>query len=647
MIERRPSFTLSTMSLPRLFSALCLSILLGLLQLAGCATGVRPEAPALDERLQQQVTAYEQAGDHLAAAELYLGQASKARSPRREDLLLHGAASLIRAGDTLRATAILDGLVAAELTEDQQQYYTVNRAKLAILASHPDAALALLQDVPESGRHVADYRRLRAEALGLQDNHYLEARERVVLDPLLASEPALQLENQFGIWQALNGLSDTELQQLRTAPPPDTLSGWMELVELTRLYLQQPDALAEVVPHWQMRYIGHPASGPFIDELLGNMRAAGQPPGQVAVLLPLSGKLAGPSAAVRDGILAAYYDTPDHLRQSTLRIYDTGTDPLTVPLVYDQAVQEGAQFVIGPLRKEAVQALVQQQDLPVPVLALNHIEPQDAQNPAVFQFGLAPEDEAREVAQRAWQEGYTRAVILVPENEWSERVTAAFVDQWILLGGFILEQQRYQSTEADHGPAISALLNLDSSKLRKTRLVRLLGQPLEYEPRRRQDVDFVFLLASAEQARLIRPQLKFYRASSVPVLSTSHIYSGRIDTGRDIDMNGLQFCDMPWLLDDDSSWQHLKQSITGRWPSESARYGRLHALGVDAWRITPYLGQLGGGMFGNYYGVTGTLQIDSGQQVHRTLQWAQFRQGRPVALAEPVDTTTEAPAPQP
>ena len=58
--------------------------------------------------------------DHLAAAELYLGQASKARSPRREDLLLHGAASLIRAGDTLRATAILDGLVAAELTEDQQ-----------------------------------------------------------------------------------------------------------------------------------------------------------------------------------------------------------------------------------------------------------------------------------------------------------------------------------------------------------------------------------------------------------------------------------------------------------------------------------------------------------------------------------------------
>jgi outer membrane PBP1 activator LpoA protein len=635
------------MPLSRFFPVLYLSVVAGLLQLAGCATGVRPEAPALDNRLQEQVMAYEQAGDHQAAAELYLQQASGARSPRREDLLLPGAASLIRAGDTERATAILDGLVTAELSKTRQQYYAVNRAQLAILASRPDDALELLQEVPDSGEHVADYRRLRAEALARQNNHYQEARERVALDPLLAGDPALQLENQFGIWQALNALSDTELQQLRTAPPPDALGGWMELVELMRLYLQQPDALAEVIPHWQMRYVGHPASGPFIDELLGNMRAAGQPPAQVAVLLPLSGKLAGPSAAVRDGILAAYYDSPDHLRHSVLRLYDTGPDPLTVAQVYDRAVQDGAQFVIGPLRKDAVQSLVQQQDLPVPLLALNHVDPQPSPNPAVFQFGLAPEDEAREVAQRAWQEGYTRAIVLVPESDWSERVTAAFIDQWIRLGGYILEQQRYKPAEADHGPAINALLDLDSSKLRKTRLVRLLGQPLEFEPRRRQDIDFIFLLATPEQARLIRPQLEFYRASSVPVLSTSHVYSGRVDTGRDNDMNGLQFCDMPWLLEDDGSWQHLKQSINGRWPAESARYGRLHALGIDAWRITPYLNQLGGGMFGNYYGVTGTLQIDSGQQVHRTLRWAQFRQGRPTMLAEPVAATVETGAPPP
>ena len=633
------------MPLLRFFPAIHLLFAIALMLLAGCTTGVRPEAPVLDDRLQEQVLAYEQAGDYQAAADLYLQQAGKERSPQREDLILLGAASLIRAGDTLRAASVLDGLTTTGLTDSQRQHYAVNRARLAILDQHPDEALALLEDIPASGQHVADYRRLRADALAMQGNYLQAARERVALDPQLSGDPELQLANQSGIWLALNGLSDTELQQQRTAPPPDTLSGWMELVELTRLYLQQPDALAEVVPHWQMRYTGHPASGPFIEQLLENMRSAGKPPAQVAVLLPLTGPLARPSAAVRDGILAAYYDTPDHLRQSILRIYDTGVDPQATADIYNQAVLDGAQIIIGPLRKEAVQSLLQLQDLPTPVLALNHIDAQEPASPAVFQFGLAPEDEAREVARRAWQEGHTRAIVLTPEGDWGDRVTGAFIDQWLQLVGYILEQQRYQAAEADHGPAISALLNLDSSQLRKTRLVRLLGQGLEFEPRRRQDVDFIFLLARPEQARLIRPQLRFYRATSVPVLSTSHVFSGRIDTARDIDMNGLQFCDMPWMLEPGGSWQHLKQAVDTRWPAESTRYGRLYALGIDAWRITPYLGQLADGMFGNYHGLTGTLHMDSGQQIHRSLQWARFHQGSPVPVVEPVVEPADTGAP--
>jgi outer membrane PBP1 activator LpoA protein len=631
------------MPLIRISPALCLSIALGMLALGGCTTGVRPEAPVLDNRLQEQVTTLEQAGNHRAAAELYLQQAGEARSPRREDLLLLGAASLIRAGDTARAALLLDELSAATLTDGQQQRYALSRARLALLKQQPDPALALLADVPADGEHALEYRQLRAEALDQKQAFYEAARERVALDPLLAGEPVAQLENQFGIWQALSSLTDAQLQQLRTAPPPDTLSGWMELLELTRLYLQQPDALAEVIPHWQMRYIGHPAGGAFIEQLLDNMRAAGKPPRQVAVLLPLSGNLGGPAAAVRDGILASYYDSPDHLRSSHLRFYDIGADPLAIQDTYNRAVQDGAEFIIGPLRKEAVQVLVQQQDIPVPVLALNHVDQADQVNPSVFQFGLAPEDEAREVAERAWQEGHSRALVLVPEGSWSERVTAAFIQRWTELGGQLLEQQRYKATEADHGPAISSLLNLDSSKLRKTRLVRLLGSGLEFEPRRRQDVDFIFLLATPEQARLIRPQLKFYRASSVPVLSTSHVYSGHVDSERDIDLNGLQFCDMPWLLDTGDSWHHLKQAVGERWPEQSARYARLHALGIDAWRITPYLGQPGGGMFGSYHGVTGTLHVDTGQQVHRRLQWARFTRGEPQLLVAPPVPATPTP----
>jgi outer membrane PBP1 activator LpoA protein len=97
-------------------------------------------------------------------------------------------------------------------------------------------------------------------------------------------------------------------------------------------------------------------------------------------------------------------------------------------------------------------------------------------------------------------------------------------------------------------------------------------------------------------------------------------------------MNGLKFCDQPWMLDTDDNWQHLKQAISDHWPANAGHYGRFYALGIDAWRITPYLGQLQDGMFGAYHGVTGSLTVDRQQQVHRTLRWAQFRNGLPWPL---------------
>jgi outer membrane PBP1 activator LpoA protein len=627
------------MYLPRPTALLILFTSLWIVLLSGCGTPVRPTPADPDAQLRQRAQALESQGNFQGAAALYLDAAAVAVTPRKEDLLLHATGVLIRGGDQQRATELLDGLIPDGLSVFQRQHYAVNRARLALDDGHPDRVLALLHAVPAGGPHAADYRRLRAEAYRLNADYFNSAREHIALNDLL-TDPEQRLENQYGTWEAVSGLSDAELQDLRTAPPPDALSGWMELVELTRLYLQQPDALSEVIPHWQVRYPGHPASGPFIDELLTSMRLAGQAPAQIALLLPLSGPLAGAGTAIRDGVLAAWYDTSDGIPRPQIRVYDVGTDPLAVLATYQQAVAAGAGFVIGPLRKEAVQVLLLQEQLPVPVLALNRADREDLDNPALYQFGLAPEDEAREVARRAWHEGHTRAVVLAPENSWGSRVFAAFSEEWTSQGGELLVEQFYNPEETDHGQAISAALNLDGSKNRHQRLVRQLGQQIEYEPRRRQDIDFIFLLATPKQARLIRPQLSFYRASRVPVLSTSHVYTGYPDPNRDHDLNGIVFCDMPWTLEDSGSWQHLKQTIREHWQANSDRYSRFYALGIDAFRITPYLRQLGSGMFGSYHGVTGNLTLDTRQQIHRTLRWAGFRQGLP----QPLESRAETPA---
>ena len=204
---------------------------------------------------------------------------------------------------------------------------------------------------------------------------------------------------------------------------------------------------------------------------------AGQPPERLALLLPLTGKLANAAEAIRDGVLAAYYDSPAASNQPELQIYDSGETPEDAVAAYQQAVADGAEFVIGPLRKEAVQALANQPQLAVPLLALNQIEDQTLFNPSLYQFGLAPEDEAREVARLAWHEGFTRSIALLPNTEWGERVYAAFAAEWQQLGGVILEEERYDASRTDHGKILSGVLNLDSSKARQQQLSRHLGNP--------------------------------------------------------------------------------------------------------------------------------------------------------------------------
>jgi len=77
-------------------------------------------------------------------------------------------------------------------------------------------------------------------------------------------------------------------------------------------------------------------------------------------------------------------------------------------------VDEGAELIIGPLGREQVSQLSALEQLPVPTLAVNYSEDSE---PAgnLYQFGLSAEDEARQVAQRAWVEGHRTAMILTTD----------------------------------------------------------------------------------------------------------------------------------------------------------------------------------------------------------------------------------------
>ncbi len=625
------------------FAAFRHAFWLSLLLAAGCAVtpSQQPTAPE-PAALAAQARKAQDKGDFQAAAQAYLQAAEQATPPQALDYRLRAAEALLAGNHVDQARRLLDTLPAegpkegledagAPLGPQLRARRALLTARIALMDNRPRQALSHLQGLPPAqpplpAALAIAIHELRAQAYLRAGNLLESARERVILEPLLPAQDTRRIhENQTRIWQALLRLSAPALEQLRLAPPPDVFSGWLELALIARRAEEHPQDVTRQVEAWRKRYPAHPAMQDIIDSLLARRLEERRRPATIALLLPHEGPPARAAAALRDGFLAAHYQRSRSDYRPTIRIYDSGRNAASAMTAYEQAVRDGADFIVGPLRKEAVNELAGRPRLPVPTLSLNYSS--DGHPPTeLFQFGLAPEDEARQVAERAWLEGNNQALALLPEGPWGERLLEAFRATWEELGGTLLEVQFYPPRDNDFSQPIQALLNLDESLERRRRLEKLIGQSLKFEPRRRRDADFVFLGAFPRQARLIRPQLKFHYASQLPVYATSHIFTGRRDRAADRDMDDIVFCDIPWVLGDPPP---LKKTIERLWPEQAGQYTRFYALGVDAYRIIPFLDNLRAYRYERFAGQTGALYLDRDNRIFRELAWARFRGGIP------------------
>lgn len=365
----------------------------------------------------------------------------------------------------------------------------------------------------------------------------------------------------------------------------------------------------------------------------------GQPPAalqpqQIALLLPFRGGYRKAAEAVRDGFIAAWHDAGDY--KPALKIYDANA--LNVEQMYAQAVAEGADFVVGPLEKQAIEELAKLTDLPVPVLALNQAQAGSGEKPAgpgvlpsLMQFGLSPEDEARQVAQRARLDGRGRALVIVPNDPWGQRLHRAFRDAWLPLGGTVLERISYDPQSKDYSLPVRRLLNTDASEERARRLRRKLNVALRSEARLRQDADMIFMAAFPVAARQLVPQFRFHKAEGLPVYATSHVFTGAVNPQADADMNEVMFADLPWILLPRAGASSLRALVNEHFQASSA-YRRLHALGVDAFHLIPHLPRLAVDGAASFAGATGLLSMAEDGMINRQLLWSRIVDGKPELL---------------
>jgi outer membrane PBP1 activator LpoA protein len=609
----------------------CLCITL--LGLTACAT---PDFPGWSGgQSERRAEGLARNGQYGEAASVYIGLATRATGAERDRLTLLAVEQWLNAGDARRArSALLE--VPTPTSGELLWLWSVDRAALSLRDGDPDQALTLLE--PLSRMALPTSYRVRVEALRA-DAWFQKQDPSKAIRLLTQREAWLDDErsirrNRDRLWQ---GLLVSDLQILRSSAEMEMdpeVRGWLTLGALAASTSQQGIGWTNGVVRWQENNPDHPAIA-ILSGLELPDRDLLEFPRQIALLLPLSGSNATAGRAVRNGFFGAYFSAVAGLPEGQqIRVYDVNK-LRGARRAYESAVDDGAEFVVGPLLRRSVNELGEEILLPVPLLTLNYLPQNVFAPPGLYQFALAPEDEAASAARRAIADGYKLAVALVPENDWGRRVVTSFATELEALGGTLLDHRSYQPSNQDFSVEIEGLMALSESVNRYRRLRANIGGPLQFDPRRRQDAHFVFLAANAPVGRLIKSQLKFHYSGDLPVYSTSFIYS--MDGRSNADLNGVMFADTPWIISPHSWMSELPGLYNEYWPQER-RLARLHAMGFDAYHLVAKLfGSRTEGfrdMGDELDGATGRLYLDENGRVHRRLAWAQFQRGEPVPLPD-------------
>ncbi|WP_292568539.1 penicillin-binding protein activator [Methylomonas sp.] len=536
------------------------------------------------------------------------------------DRHLLSADTFIQGGDNQAARQELDLINEAELSPEQRAKFNLLDGQIALSMGDAEHAMQKLKMVRPALLPTQDkinYYQSLAFADLLMGDVLQGVSARIRLGNLL-QDPQQQQANISAIIDMLSVLPEEALQ----ARPQmaGELSGWMSLAKILKQRNQPGFDVNGQIQQWRQDYPGHAANAGFLQAYLSTPASASaeenvseqvaqaqqSEAGMIAVLLPTSGAYAPAGKAIKVGLQAAYRLAASAAPQLPLKFYDSAQDD--VGSLYQQAVAEGAKQVIGPLVKEQIQALANNANLSVPVLALNHVD--NLSQNHLYQFGLSPIDEAEALAVKALHDGRQSALVLVPNTSQGERIGNYLATAWQNHGGTVAGIQSYDPRQHD----IGAVLN---------QLISSSNYPGAQQPSRA-----LLLSANADAARELAPQLKYHQNTDLAVYAMPTIYSGSPNPVQDAELGSFEFCDMPWLFDSYFSGPLSQSALQNSLQGMPDSLSRLVALGVDAYNLLGHLDQL---PVRPYAGATGHLSLDSENRVTRKLVCAQFKGGLPVA----------------
>ncbi|NWA60063.1 penicillin-binding protein activator [Pantoea sp. B9002] len=628
-------------------------------------------------------------GPATGRSDYYLQQVQQSSDDSKTDWQLLAIRALLKEGKYPQAANQLNQL-PQQLSDVQQQELLLLRAQMLIGQQNYNGAQQQLGQVKTDG--LSQDQQVRYYALQIA-----AAQNRPSLSLLrayIAQEPLLKgadrLNNIDATWQALTQMTQDQINSLVINAAENTLQGWLDLLNTWRTNSQDPQMLKAAIKDWQTRYPQNPGAKTLPTQLSQVQNFTKASTNTIALLLPLNGQAQVFANAIqkgfndaRNGVLnapapqaapaaadasaqqptdansvvspAVAGNTPPQTEQpqpaaqpvaaqgdsnAQVKVYDTSSQPITQ--VMQQAQQDGATLVVGPLLKNDVEQVVNSQTA-LNVLALN--EPEQIQNhPNICYFALSPEDEARDAAHHIYEQGKRQPLLLVPRSSYGDRISKAFAQEWQTLGGSTVLQQRFggvgelkQGINSGAGIALSGTpLNVEPAQSQSVAIAGLtIPAPQTSAPAPTADVssgsvDAVYIVASQDELQLIKPMIAMRTSSRNNTALYASSRSAQAGAGPDfrLEMDGLQFSDIPLLS---GSNPGLMQQAAKSFNNDYSLV-RLYAMGIDAWTLANHFNQMrqvpGFAIDGN----TGKLNADTDCVINRKLAWNQYRQGQIVPV---------------
>lgn len=526
-----------------------------------------------------------------ASSEYYINKADQtSKNEDQQTYRLLAVRKLIDENKADEAQSTMDSLNREKLNEVQALEYQLLAAQLAALKNQNPTARELLKNLPQaqlSQSQSLRYYQTQARIAENQKDVVEAVRARSLMDRYLTDNKVRQ-ENNDKVWSLLRGANRGMLEKAQ-AQGEMTLGGWLALINLYNQNVANPTQLQRSLAQWKLQYPNHTANRLMPSELANVASYQQAATNNVALLLPMTGE-----AQLLGDIIERGFKDAKGADDTVLRVYDTEREP--VADIVAKAKEDGAQMIVGPLLKDRVDELLASREIyGINVLALNST-PNVRAISQVCYYGLSPESEAKNGADRLYRDGVTRAIVAAPQSDFGQRSAEAFSNRWRQLTGNDADV-RYYNQPLD---AVSSIQNSG------------VGQGAG-----------LYMLGVADEVSEIKEGLDNAQLNTMPLYTSSRSNSPNNGIEFRTTMEGVKFSEIPLLADSDSDMYRKADQLA----ASDLSMMRLYAMGSDAWALAHKFNEFRQIPGYTLSGLTGVLSAGQNCNIERNLTWLQYRNG--------------------